>query len=69
MTPRAIRRAAERQAMKLARISAPQHIPSPDLPEKTSAPAVLPAAAANPHLTAVTSPLTGHPMRGSLNAA
>ncbi|HEY1946029.1 MAG TPA: hypothetical protein VGG97_03420 [Bryobacteraceae bacterium] len=69
MTPRSIRRAAERKANKLARKAAQHAAPAKNLAtpteevfadtqEKTSEP-VIPAAAANAHLSAVTSVLTG----------
>jgi len=81
MTPRAIRRAAERRASKLSRKTAPQptaadfrhedpatenQFPTEETeapaetPTKSPAPAIPSAAAANAHLTAVTSPLTGY---------
>jgi hypothetical protein len=75
MTPRSIRRAAERKANKLARKSAQQGIlasephltelefPSEDSPAEpqpeTAAPLIIPAAEANTHVSADVSPLTG----------
>jgi hypothetical protein len=73
MTPRSIRRAAERRANKLARNAAqqaPQVNPAPrvniDIVENPAAagvsaePVLLPAAEANAHIGVVTSALTGH---------
>jgi hypothetical protein len=76
MTPRSIRRAAERKANKRARKSTQQGIPtyeapaiepefptedSPAAPQpETAAPLIIPAAEANVHLSAGVSPLTGH---------
>jgi hypothetical protein len=75
MTPRSIRRAAERKANKLARKSAQPgilasepHLTEPPFPTEdspagpqpeTAAPIIVPAAEANAHLSANTSPLTG----------
>jgi hypothetical protein len=70
MTPRSIRRAAERKANKLARKAAQHAAPAEnlatpteevfaDIQEKTSEPVIPAAAAANAHLSAVTSALTG----------
>jgi hypothetical protein len=70
MTPRSIRRAAERKANKLARKAAQHSAPAENLAipteqeladtqEKTSQPAIPDAAAANTRLSAVTSLLTG----------
>jgi hypothetical protein len=75
MTPRSIRRAAERRANKLARKAAQQgviltaenQLPSAEMEtpaetqSKTSEPAIIPAAAANANLSAITSNLTGEP--------
>jgi hypothetical protein len=76
MTPRSIRRAAERKANKLARKSTQQGIPTYETPAielqfptedspaepqpETAAPVIIPAAEANAHLSAGVSPLTGH---------
>jgi hypothetical protein len=70
MTPRSIRRAAERKANKLARKAAQHAAPAEnlatpteevfaDIQEKTSEPVIPAAAAANAHLSTVTSVLTG----------
>jgi hypothetical protein len=75
MTPRSIRRAAERRANKLARKAAQQgvilaaenQLPSAEMEtlaetqSETSEPAIIPAPAANAHLSTVTSTLTGEP--------
>jgi hypothetical protein len=69
MTPRSIRRAAERKANKIARkaaVATENQLPSTDAeasaetPSETLTPAIPPAAAANIHLSAITSALTGH---------
>jgi hypothetical protein len=71
MTPRSIRRAAERRANKLARKAAQQSAPAAENPAAENlaaeneismqeAPFIPPAAAANAVLSAVTSALTGH---------
>jgi hypothetical protein len=73
MTPRSIRRAAERRANKLARKAAAQNILAEEIqfpaeepetsleaPATTPAPAIIPAAEANANLSAITSTLTGH---------
>jgi hypothetical protein len=76
MTPRSIRRAAERRANKLARKAAQQgvilatenQLPSAETEtpaetqSETSEPTIIPAAAANAYLSAVTSTLTGEPI-------
>jgi hypothetical protein len=73
MTPRSIRRLAERRANKLARKAAAQgslagemQFPAEDLetslevPPTNPEPAIIPAAEANVHLCPITSALTGH---------
>ena len=60
MTPRSIRRAAERKANKLARKSAaPQDIHAPEAQPEIAELVILPAAVANANLSAGISPLTG----------
>jgi hypothetical protein len=72
MTPRSIRRAAERRANKLARkaaqnatpeniFAAETEIPTEISNAETSEPTIIPAAAANTYLSTVTSTLTGEP--------
>jgi hypothetical protein len=65
MTPRSIRRLAERRANKLARKAAAQDTLAPETqlpaeaPETNPEPAIIPAAEANLHLHPITSALTG----------